>query len=169
MNVLSKEVGEYTINIVIDIHPENPRDWDNLGTFIGRHRKYVSPDRIPNGFELDTDVHIFLPVWLYDHSGTCYIAAHYNPFSCPWDSGQFGYIFVAKDKVREEFGVKRISAKLRKKVEACLKAEVEAYNRYADGEVYGYEIVKDGGVQDSCYGFFDTPEEVMKLAEEELG
>ena len=27
-----------------------------------------------------------------------------GPFSCPWDSGQVGFIYVEKKKVKEEWG-----------------------------------------------------------------
>jgi hypothetical protein len=64
---------------------------------------------------------------MYDHSG---ITISYKPFSCPWDSGQIGWIFVNKDQVRREFGVKRISKKVMDKVRSVLIAEIEDYNEY---------------------------------------
>jgi hypothetical protein len=68
-----------------------------------------------------------LPIYMYDHSG---ITISYKPFSCPWDSGQVGWIFMNKDRVRREFGVKRISKKVMDKVRSVLIAEIEDYNEY---------------------------------------
>ncbi len=46
-------------------------------------------------------------------------------FSCPWDSGQVGWVFVSKKKVREEYGVKRITESL---VENSLPPQVPSDN-----------------------------------------
>ncbi|WP_131821653.1 hypothetical protein [Desulfofundulus australicus] len=87
-----------------------------------------------------------------------------KPFSCPWDSGQIGWIYVLKEKVREEYGVKRITKKVRDRVISVLKAEVEVYDRWLRGEVYGFTVyeIADGDIAsiDSCGGFYgDDPGE----------
>ena len=151
----------------------NPRDCDNLGTFWTQERRHNSPDKLPvrgnilesvvqefGGSQDQTGIEkaldrgaIWLPVWKYEHSGCAYRAAKSNPFHCPWDSGQAGFIFAKKDAVRKEYGVSRITAKVRAKVLEVLKAEVETYGQWANGEVYGF-IVKDteGEEVDSCWG-----------------
>lgn len=118
-----------------DLYPDNPReDYDHLGTFWGWHRRYRSPDE---GAPADPvpipPQSIGYKVYLYDHSGTAYST---EPFSCPWDSGQFGIIWVSKAKIRQEYDVRRISRNLVRKVQKILKAEVEEWNCYANGEVY---------------------------------
>jgi len=70
---------------------------------------------------------ISLPVYLYDHSG---ITVSTCPFSCPWDSGQVGIIYVLKEKVREEFSVDRISEQLEKKVIDILESEIKNLDQY---------------------------------------
>ena len=101
---------------------------------------------------LDREV-VMLPLFLYDHSGITMSTA---PFSCPWDSGQVGYIFVTLEHVRKEFSWKRMSAKRRARIEEVLTAEVKAYDKYLRGEVFGY-TVRDGknDVVDSCWGFYE--------------
>lgn len=47
------------------------------------------------------DKYIILPLFLYDHSG---ITISTGPFSCPWDSGQVGWIYAEKKKLIEETG-----------------------------------------------------------------
>lgn len=95
---------------------------------------------------------VILPLFLYDHSG---ITISTGPFSCPWDSGQVGWIYVTKDQIRKEYGVSRITKKVREKVIKLLEAEVETYDQYLTGDVWGFVIEhpEDGEV-DSCWGFF---------------
>ena len=51
------------------------------------------------------------------------------------------------------------------RVTKLLEAEVEEYDHYLTGDVYGYEITKGerqaGDVIDSCWGFFCYPEDYM--------
>ena len=42
-----------------------------------------------------------LPLYLYDHSG---ITMSISPFSCPWDSGQVGWIYCTPDAISKNFG-----------------------------------------------------------------
>jgi hypothetical protein len=61
---------------------------------------------------------------------------------------QVGRIYVERKKVLEEFGVSRLTPQLRKKALKSLQAEVEIYDAYLKGEVYGYDTGKD-----SCWGY----------------
>jgi len=69
-----------------------------------------------------------LPLYLYDHSG---ITMRTSPFSCQWDSGQVGFIYCTKERC-DELGADF------SKAEDCLRAEVEEYDQYLTGDVYGY-------------------------------
>jgi hypothetical protein len=96
------------------------------------------------------DNYIILPVYMYEHSG---IALSTGSFSCPWDSGQVGYIYVSKEKVIEEYG--DWTAETVAKASKQLENEVETYSQFVNGEVYGFIIEdKDGEYVDSCWGFF---------------
>lgn len=157
-----------------DDYPESPRDWDNLGTMACFHRRYTLGDKdIPfssddfNGWnEMEEyilkslDAAVVLPLYLYDHSG---ITMNTTGFSCRWDSGQVGFIYITKDKIMKEYGVKRIRRQLKEKVEKMLVNEVEVYDQYLTGDVYGFNIVKvtkcEQGHEheeneDSCSGFY---------------
>lgn len=94
---------------------------------------------------------IMLPLYLYDHSG---ITMRTSPFSCPWDSGQVGFIYVTREKILKEYSVKRISKKMRNKVVELLKGEVKMYDQFITGDVYGYEVEKDDEFIDSCWGYY---------------
>jgi hypothetical protein len=95
--------------------------------------------------------YIILPVYLYDHSG---LSMSTSPFSCPWDSGQVGYIYIRMDTARKEYpGLD--GDDLRNRVINTLKAEVEEYSAYLAGEVYGWFIKDDvGETLDSCWGYY---------------
>ena len=98
------------------------------------------------------ELYIILPVYIYDHSG---ITINTTGFRCPWDSGQVGWVYVSKATLRKEYNWERISKAREKQIESYLKAQVETYDQYISGEVYGY-IVRDldGESVDSCWGFY---------------
>jgi len=164
--VNTERVGKYLIEIYPDSSPDSPREWDNLGTMVCFHKRYDLGDKhdycssnYDSWEEMKEDiiktenVYTILPLYLYDHSG---ITMSTSPFHCPWDSGQVGFIFVSKDKVKKE-GIDET------KVEQYLKGEVETYDQYIMGDVYGYKVFEvstcDHGHEhkeelDSCWGFY---------------
>jgi len=155
---------DLVLSIIQDVDAEDPRNWDNLGTMICFHRRYSLGDK--HDYSCSEDVHlkdyeIVIPLYLYDHSG---ITMNTSGFSCPWDSGQVGWIVIDADTIRKEYGVKRISKQLRTKVREVLEAEVKIYDDYLTGNVHGYKLEKVSececcGLQstkeiDSCWGFY---------------
>jgi hypothetical protein len=79
-----------------------------------------------------------------------------------WDSGRVGYIYVSKEAVKKEWKVKRISPKLAQTIEKNLDGEVETYDSYLRGDVYGFKVstipteegFEDEGEElDACWGF----------------
>jgi hypothetical protein len=87
---------------------------------------------------------------MYDHGGIS-IATH--PFMCPWDSGRIGMAVITKAEIIENYGDD--SSASRARARKCLEAEVETYNDYVQGEVYGYTLLDvDGEEIDSCFGFY---------------
>ncbi len=169
----------FEIEIVDDEDGPNPRtDWDNLGTMYAKgHRRYDLGDKDCDGMDTDMfsgwketreyikkklDAAVILPLMLYDHSGiTMYIPGDggYRQHEA-WDSGQVGYIYVSRKKIREEYGCKRVSSKFLKRAEEVLRSEVKYYDMYLRGECYGYQIKDvDGDTLESCFGYLGDPEE----------
>jgi len=159
------------LEIVQDEYAPNPRsDYDEFGTMVCFHSNYIlgdndhdykkddhnSWDELKDAIWKDNNVAMILPLYLYDHSG---ITISVEPFSCQWDSGQVGWIYITKEKLAET-GVDFDQEKIRK----LLLNEVEVYDQYLTGDVYGFilQYVKDkcetcGHTQigeDSCYGFY---------------
>ena len=175
----------HLIEIIVDETPLDPREDAAgccLGTMVTWHRRYTLGDEQPSlspdawiedlaeqatgmNYEdadpgeawADVQEHyIILPVALLDHSGiTMYVGrgAHMcDPGG--WDSGQVGWIYVSLEDVRKEYG--DVSDESRARARAALEAEVQVYDWYLRGDVYGY-VVKDpdtGEVADSCWGYF---------------
>ena len=151
----SEEYKGLTIRIELDTDPMNPRDWDNLGTMVCWHRNYLlgdeQPTRSPDEYLEGIEDAIILPLYLYDHSG---ITMNTTGFDCPWDSNQVGFIFVEKSEIRKEYG--DLTEETLEKVKKYLVGEVNTYDQYLRGEVYGYVVeTEDGEFIDSCWGFFE--------------
>ena len=127
-------------------------------------------DRIQTIIEkaIDDNIAVMLPLYLYDHGG---ITMRTTGFSCPWDSGQVGFIYATKETLRKEYSVKRVTKATIKRAEKCLKGEVETYDDYLTGNVWGYDIEITGSetcptcghtahptdFEDSCWGFYGDP------------
>jgi len=159
-----------TLEIYFDEDPESPREWDNLGTMICFHtrydlgdkhdyksRDYNGWDEIENQIKQDNPECFIRPLYLMDHSG---LSISMGPFGCPWDSGQVGFIFITKEIVVSQLRGDVFRA------EEVLSAEVEAYNQYLVGDIYGF-ILRDkpcnkcgcntkSEVLDSCWGFYGS-------------
>ena len=165
--------------IVPDESPESPRDWDNVGKFVGWHPRYTLGDEQPteapedwlanlaaeyvNG---DADLippehvrriidkyFVLLSVFMFDHSG---VALNTTGFSCPWDSGQVGYVYCTKERAVAESGSIE-------QAEKNMRSEIETYSQYINGEVFGFileegEPCSHGEIHwehvDSCWGFY---------------
>lgn len=173
--------GNYQLEIFYDEHPDCPRSWDPLGTMVCFHRRYNLGDKhnydhndysgwgeMKEAIIKAENVAVILPLYLYDHGG---ITMNTTGFSCGWDSGQVGWIFVSKEVLRKEYNVKRITKDIIEKATKVLQGEVETYDQFLTGEVYGYRVSKidvcDKGCEhseevDSCWGYYG-----MESVEEE--
>lgn len=121
--------------------------WDSLQSLIDKQER--------------SDILFIRPLFLMDHSG---LSMNIGGFNCNWDSGQVGFIFTTKKRVREWYGVKKITDDLLKKVETHMHTEVEEYSNYLGGFVYGYTVHKNDEDEeeiDSCWGFITKDFEVL--------
>ena len=159
------EYKGYEIHVYQDPDPESPREWDNLGTMTCFHRRYELGDKHSMDIEelkelvARKDV-ISLPLFLIDHSGVSMNTggfSHCDPQG--WDWGQVGYIYVTREDALKEFGKKKLTRALREKVRKILEGEVEAYDQYLTGQVYGYVIERNGEHFHSCWGFSGDPKD----------
>lgn len=176
---------DFTVEIYSDDDSGNPRtDYDNLGTIYMEHGgRSIQPEgNAPDGIvfnyaayddgEYPEDVEgkiaahrriksVVLPVQ-YAYEG--------GVDECDEDDAE-GYIYVTRERVLEEYSSKILTKHLRERVETYLRGEIETYNQWATGDVYGYEITDANGDDvESCWGLFGLDyciEEAKRAAEHE--
>ena len=167
MDVLETiEYRGYTIEIIQDVCSENPIiENDGNVEFCCWHSRYTLGnsdrfgDRSGSAEECreyaKTTNSILYPLFIYEHSGIALSLGREYPFSCPWDSGQVGYILIDREWLKEFFGKSYFTKKIKERMRKAAENNVKLYNDYLSGSVYGY-IVKDqeGEDIDSCFGFY---------------
>jgi hypothetical protein len=162
---------------VQDLNPGDPREFDAyLGTMVCWHSRYALGDEQPRedwteyfagvlGMDMDDRdlnrdqvVHamdrelIVLPLYVYEHGN---ITIQTAPFSCYWDSGQVGFVYVERRVAKEQMGWTRMTQGRIEQIETWLQAEVAEYDAYISGETYGMVVVDSrDDLLDSCYGFY---------------
>jgi hypothetical protein len=159
-------MNEYTFEILVDDIPCNPREEnEHFGTIAYVSSRYLLGDERVCSEKIDSilqDSDLFaVPVYAYIHSG---VALSLSPFSCPWDSGMSGVIYIEKDTIRKCYG--DLSPSTLEKVKRAFEAEIKEFSAYLNGEVYGY-VVKDseGREVDSCWGYYGR-EYALEAAQE---
>ena len=169
----SEKYQGLNIEIFQDDNAWNPRaECDCFGSMVCFHRNYDLGDKnhdycTPESLTeaIDRGKLLAIPLFLYDHSGITIRCGDSNPFSCPWDSGQLGYIVVSHEKILKEFNRKHITPSLLEKARKILVGEVKCYDNYITGNVYGYRITNnDGNELDSCWGYIGDSDYCLEEA-----
>ena len=192
-------IGRLTMDI--DTCADSPREWDNVATIVSKGGDWDISDKgwrmnakefaeflhekldkkCPEVKDL-TDIDYIVncgnaknyivckPIYMYDHSGQ---TISLTPFGCRWDSGCCGYIFVFKDKIFNEFE-RATEDNWRDIADEIIQSEIDVYDDYIQGEVYGYYLEEGHAVEhkdlvtgaiwtsteyetvDSCYGFYGS-------------
>ena len=169
------------VKIYQDPEPDDPGNWDNLGKMVCFHNRYDLGDKTDltfdsfNGWEelenyliKEKQAEVIAPLYMYDHSGIrikigdfygCGLAQGHARF----DSGQIGFVYVDKETLKEEYNVNRITKKIKDTARKVLEAEVDNYDKYVSGQVYGFVAEgKEGETIGSCWGFYDIDEAIKE-------
>lgn len=178
------ETYKFKDGSVLEIHqdsdPKNPREGDNLGTMAFFHKRYNigDPDHGMchtqfNGWDemkeyivKELRTAIIFPVRMYEHSGIGFAMgsdAMKYPYNCKWDSCMVGFIFVTRKRLVEEYGNLTREEGIKRAV-TYLPGELEVYNQYHAGDIYGFVLRKSpcptcggtGEIDDSCWGFYGS-------------
>lgn len=89
------------------------------------------------------------PISKYEHSGVSYSVG----VSQGWDAGVVGLAMVNINDIKKEYGASVLSKSLKEKIYSVLKAELETYNMWANGEVYIVSLVDfEGNLVESFSG-----------------
>lgn len=155
--LVRKYVPEATLFNKANAKPDEIPDrytWeDNDGTVYGNLTSwkvclyYVEDLTIPQCQSLLYPYLVSLPLWLYDHGGiTISCGDRVYPYNDRWDSGLVGWIAYARQKEDGEDWRERAFDRMR--------AEVEEYDHYLQGEVYGFTLYENGEETDSVWGYY---------------
>lgn len=179
-----KRIGKYLIEICYDPDPLNPRfDYDNLATMACFHSRHSLGDQNwddfpwPNTQEGMRDFQewlnehqdevVYKPLNLYEHVGMTISTSSGYPYSDQWDSSPIGVVYVEKEKILKEFSLKEWGPEAEERAKALMDSEVETYDYYLRGCVYGYTITdteKNEEVE-SRWGFLGESNDCLKDAE----
>lgn len=159
----------YQIRIEQDFNPLNPRtEFDNASKMVCFHSNYNIGDKHSlNSYDfkgwdglrrylIGQGAVVILPLYLYDHGIRTISTRSFarRAHHAEWDSGQVGFIYFDRATIAKEFGHKRVTEKIRKKLIRYLENEVKTYDAYLTGDVFGYKVCKDDAELDSCWGFY---------------
>lgn len=123
----------------------NPQtDWDEFGEILYLERsRYVLGGRGVSNEEMretaENPENIVLPVYAYVHGGATIST---GAFSCPWDSGQSGIVWISKADALKQHDWKILTAKRREKVLEHLRGTVKTFAMFLEGDVYDLRIVR---------------------------
>lgn len=171
------EGNEYTLTIEQDEFAEDPRKWDNLCTMVCWHRNYNLGDKHNfndawdflqdlceellgidcediNEKEMlqklrDSGKILIKPINLYDHSGITVSTSNGYPYNDRWDSGCVGFIYVTKETIFKECG-NITEENWKARADKYLESEMDTYDQYVRGEVYGFRLTQKVIKQDKC-------------------
>lgn len=160
--------GGITIHIEQDTEADSPRNWGNLGKMVCWHRRYDLGDKhefkTPDDFTEWSKLNVIsamLPLHLLDHSGIWMRTTSFRDVDPgQWDSGQVGWIYMTEEEFEGGCG-----GDLQKALDQ-LRAEVDTYNKYLQGEVYRYWLDRNGELGHSCGGYYSY-DECLEEAKEE--
>lgn len=164
--------GDLVAKIYPDEIHESCRSWDNVTVMALFHNRYDLGDKVDfkssdfAGWDA-MEKHIrkvykpvaLKPVYMYSHSG---ITISTTPFSCPWDSGRIGFVFVPAATAKKEYhGYTKVETV--EWANKTIDGDIETYDAELRGDVFYVEVSLisrcDHGdehedIVDSCSGIF---------------
>lgn len=158
-----------TLKIFTDEDPIDPRENDNLTKMVCFHKRYdlgdTQTDYWQEAFESWDELKeeiiekekplVIKPLYMYNHSG---ITISTKPFSCPWDSGQIGWVYITNKTINvcgTTIKNDETFAQYKERLEKYLEGEVNEYDQYIRGDVYLFEVTDENGKTiDGCGGFY---------------
>jgi hypothetical protein len=161
VETITSKDGKIYGRIYYDEDVENPRTWcDHAGVMIYQHRNYILGDeRFDPSDMVDEDDNEYedveeyltkergaicvMPLYIYDHSG---VTMSTSSGSCRWDTSHVGYIYMTKKAAVEGWGENYTM----EQIQQCLEWEVEEFDDYLTGNVYGFEIYEKKTIQEKC-------------------
>ena len=97
----------------------------------------------------ETNLVLIKEVNMYEHGGITVSTSSGYPYNDRWDAGIVGFIYVTKKRVFEECsGI--TEENWLERADHCLESEMETYDQYVRGDVYGYKLTKKAISKTTC-------------------
>lgn len=122
-----------------------------------------------------------LPISMYEHSGiSIWLGSTDGHIDARWDCSSIGFAYIEKSTAEEEMPNRKLvdgnNDDWKKWSYDIMEGEMETYNQYVKGEVYGYMIEDEYGEEGSdtdlcgCWGFYgdDGKEDMLKEAKADI-
>lgn len=123
----------------------------------------------------DTGEVVILPISVYDHSGiTIWLGAKWSHPDASWDCSSIGFAYVEKSTAEKEGMLdpgEKYKHDWKEWAYAMMEGEMETYDQFVRGEVYGYMIEDENGEEATdrdlcgCWGFFGDDGKKEMLSE----
>lgn len=115
----------------------------------------------------DSEDIFMLPIYMYSHGGS---TINTTGFSCPWDSGQIGFIYVLKEEAEKFLGTTGDKEKDAENIYEMMRIDIHYWDLYIQGQVYYLDIVENGNEEEmDSYGLLFGEEDVVSILESHLG
>lgn len=180
-------MNKYSYKIVQDEYPVNPRIWDNLATILCRYRDYnLSDKEIPSSYFDDTkneieinsidklveytqynnkDTKVYYQVLsIYEHGGITMSSYRLNDapkysYNDRWDSSVIGIVYTTKEIIKKNFNNIE-DDQIEDKAHEIIKQEIKIFNQYLGGDVYLYQVFRNGNLLNSRSSFYSENDAV---------
>lgn len=162
-NIINQKLEDWQLKIGYDECIDSPRNYFNIGKILCLPNKYIKNElELPYEYdekfkesrnlneieEMLTKLgYIHERICVYDHSG---VSIYLGTPCCRWDSGYIGWYCVSREEVKEQYGLERLVKQRVNKVKKLMNTEIRNYNNWINGNVYWYELYKNGKLIDHC-------------------
>lgn len=175
-----KDGVEYTLEVIEDNHPESPREWYNLCTMVCWNKHYYLGDKhdydgvedffqtlckdvLGKGYDETDELYwndmfkmlqesnliLIKPINMYEHSGVTISTSSGYPYNDRWDAGCVGFIYVTKETLFNNC-IGMVEETWKEQADRYIEGEMEIYDQYLRGDVYGYRLTKKVIEQEKC-------------------
>ena len=114
----------------------------------------------------ESDFVLIKAINAYEHGGITISTSNAYPYNDRWDAGCVGFVYVTKKTIFNECGA-ITEENWKERADKYLEGEVETYDQYLRGDVYGFTLTKTVIEQELCPHCGEVISEYEEEVEEE--
>lgn len=114
----------------------------------------------------ETNLVLIKPINMYDHSGITVSTSSGYPYNDRWDSGCVGFIYITKKRLFEKC-IDVTEETWKERADQYIEGEMETYDQYLRGDVYGFRLTKKIMQQQKCPHCGEVIQEYEEEVEED--